>query len=221
MWLDDELLDPDSEAGRERMMAALDAVEAEHIFAAPLATKHEMPAHATGHTYHSGPPRLICSVPWGLMLLREAEPSHPALVQNAAGLAALDSESELSVHVDWQDLTAELVGLVRLSVRHKGAVVAEAAGGAPQPLCVTFSVAGACAGDVYLASLTWDGGSRHLHCLAPLHAPVKLDGLAAMPAAALPTATSLLAADRSAVECPITYLPNRAIGIELELITLA
>ena len=227
MWLDDDL-DPDSEESRAQMMQALEDAVADHdvqASATPTRPPTSMaaaaaPEPACGHCYHQGPPRLQCSVPWGLMLLREANPTHGAL--QAGDFNALDNERRLSVHVDWQDLCREqLSGPVTLRVRRGGAVVAQADGRALLPLKVGFDIASASAGDIYLAELTWAGGSRHLHMHAPLHAPVRLGGLLSAPSRQLPTSASLLASERHSEKWPLAYLPDRALGLELELLTVA
>jgi len=244
MWLDDDELNPDSETDRALMMRAL--LEAETGRASPSSEKiatHEAkePASAIafGHSVHFGPPVLSCSVPWGLMLLRQVDPLHPVLTSGAvpASLEALDVHNELAVHVDWRQLsTVEAVGggPVRLTVSHHGAIVAAAEGrGPPDPLSVRFAVSDAQPGTVFIARLSWPGGSRHLHCLAPLRAPVRLEGLTAPPAAMppspssaatlpnVPSASSLLSPDRLASSLPLRYLSSRGVGIEMELLTFA
>ena len=244
MWLDDDELNPDSETDRALMMRAL--LEAETGRASPSSEKvvaHEAkePASAIafGHSVHFGPPMLSCSVPWGLMLLRQVDPLHPVLTSGAvpASLEALDVHNELAVHVDWRQLsTVEVVGggPVRLTVSYHGAIVAAAEGrGPPDPLSVRFAVADAEPGTVFIARLSWPGGSRHLHCLAPLRAPVRLEGLTAPPAAMppspstaatlpnVPSAFSLLSPDRLASSLPLRYLSSRGVGIEMELLTFA
>ena len=235
MWLLDEtVLDPDSEEGRKLMMDALH--EAEDECASPIAAMVEPPpsnsiedalsdTKALGHSYHFGPPRLSCSVPWGLMLLRDAVPDHSMLSRAAAPVAALDSRGELTIQVDWDCLNEEtLPGPVRLVVRQRGIVVACAKGtGPPVPLSITFSIGAATPGEIFVAQLSWLGGIRHLHCLAPLHTPVPLDGLLAPPGAVsgMPTRAALIAEDRLTTSLPLAYLPSRGLGIELELLTFA
>ena len=238
MWLDDaDELDPDSAEGRALMMQAL--LEAEEGCASPFeymplqpvtveANNGQNMAHASGHSYHYGPPSLFCSVPWGMMLLREADPEHPALSRASAALAALDSQGDLTVHVDWGGLTPDaMAGPVSFAVRRGGAVVATAEGVGPRmPLSVMFNVKTAAPGEIFVAILSWPGGTRHLHCMAPLTAPVRLDGLLVAPSATvsgagLPTGAALLAEDRLTTSLPLAYHPSRGLGIEMELITFA
>ena len=236
MWLDDDF-NPDSEEDRAQMMFALQEAEAGRASPSPESptlTPASACKLAGGHTVHYGPPYLLCSVPWGLMLLREADPSHSALTHAAAAasLHALDTHKVLTISVDWRDLaTASSVGggPVRLVVRRQGVDIATALGrGPPEPLSVQFSVAGAAPGAVFIARLSWPAGQRHLHCMAPLHAPVRLMGLTAPPAAthasvppSAPSIPCLLAADRLTNRLPLTTLPTRGVGLEMELLTLA
>ena len=79
-WLDDDF-DPDSATGRDELMQVLEDAESGRVAqgVSESACGSEEPLHvAEGHSYHAGPPRLVCSVPWGLMLLREADPTHTA-----------------------------------------------------------------------------------------------------------------------------------------------
>ena len=178
-------------------------------------------AVAVGHSYHLGPPGLRCSVPWGLQLLREADLTHPALNAASGALEALHSRSEMVVSVDWDGVTPEqLPGVVRLAVRRAGVQVAAVEGRAGSPLSVSFSVRDAAAGEVYVAGLRWEGGSRHLHCTAPLLAPIRLDGLTAVPAEGPPPGAGGLIGPCLGAP-PLAYLPDRGVGVELELITLA
>ena len=178
-------------------------------------------AVAMGHSYHMGPPSLRSSVPWGLQLLHEADATHPALHAARDALEALQSRSEMVVSVDWDGVTLEqLPGVVELAVRRAGVQVAASEGRAGSPLSVSFSVRDAAAGEVYVAQLRWEGGSRHLHCLAPLLAPLRLDGLTAVPADGPPPGAGSLTGPRLGAP-PLAYLPDRGVGVELELITLA
>lgn len=226
MWLDDdEDFDPDSDEGRAAMMHALLEAETGHVSPPPPPDPSTSAVVlATGHSYHSGPPFLRCSVPWGLMLLREADAAHPALVANGAALEALRDRSELTVSVDWGNLAAEqLPGVVHLVISRAGVQVGAAQGGATAPLSVTFSVRGAAAGEVFVASLRWAGGSRHLHCHAPLLAPLRLDGLSAAPKGRVcgPPSGDTLTRPCDGGAPPLACLPERGVGVELELITIA
>lgn len=235
MWLDADL-DPDSEDARALMMRALEEAETGEITANSSSLHSSSPGVQemsksraatgvpSGHTYHHGPPRLVCSVPWGLMLLREADISHPA-VRHCPYWDELDTCCQLTVHVDWGNLPAEAIdGVAHLSVRHQGSTVASATGAAGLPLAATFSVSDAMPGEPFVAQLSWDGGSRFLHCLPPLRASLPLDGLLAAPStssSAYPSLTDLLFEQSSHPLPPLSYLPDRGIGIELELVTLA
>ena len=93
MWLDEDGdFDPDSEIGRALMMSALDVAEhgngdlskatmeavssAQPVYRSASAAQPALDQGkpvvtggaltASGHTYHSGPPSVFCSVPWGL-----------------------------------------------------------------------------------------------------------------------------------------------------------
>ena len=173
MLFDDDELDPDSAAGCAAMMQALDDAEtgcASTPFPQGLNESQER-AIATGHSYHAGPPNLRCSAPWGLQLLREADGTHPALHAASDALEALQARSELTVNVDWGNLVLkQLPGVVKLLVCRAGVPVGTAEGHVAAPLSLSFSVAEAEAGEVFVAELRWEGGSRHLHCLAPLRA---------------------------------------------------
>lgn len=178
-------------------------------------------AVAMGHSYHMGPPSLRSSVPWGLQLLHEADATHPALNAARDALEALQSRSEMVVSVDWDGVTLEqLPGVVELAVRRAGVQVAASEGRAGSPLSVSFSVRDAAPGEVFVAQLRWEGGSRHLHCLAPLLAPLRLDGLTAVPTDGPPPGAGSLNEPRLGAP-PLAYLPDRGVGVELELITLA
>ena len=245
MWLDDaEGMDPNSETGLASLMTALEEAENGHASpgagaqsgnpAAPNMLPAQItPVRASGHSYQDGAPRLYCSVPWGLMLLREADPSHKVLSQNSAALAALDLRSELTVHVDWGSLPADMISYpVRLQVRQQGEVVASTVQNTTshkKPLSIAFSVLDAAPGEFFVAELSWPGGARHLHMLAPLRAPVRLDGLtspASKPLNGLSTdmptpSVAILKEAASHADGPLAYLPDRGLGVELELITLA
>ena len=226
MWLDDdEDFDPDSDEGRAAMMHALLEAETGHASPPPPPDPSASAVMlATGHSYHSGPPFLRCSVPWGLMLLREADAAHPALVANSSALEALRDRSELTVSVDWGNLVAEqLPDIVHLIVSRAGVQVGAAQGGATAPLSVAFSVRDAAAGEVFVASLRWAGGSRHLHCHAPLLAPIRLDGLSAAPKGRVcgPPSGDALTRPCDGDAPPLACLPDRGVGVELELITIA
>ena len=255
MWLDAEGgVDPESESGRALIMSALYGAEQGHgdfskamidtVIAKPVGKSAAQSALdqgeptaadaaakvASGHTYHSGPPSLFCSVPWGLMLLRAANPEHTAVNSANEALAALDSRAELAVEVDWGALEgSDFQGRVQLMVRCRGEIVAQAEVlDPPAPLRVTFSVAHSEPGEAFVASLSWSGGSRNLHCLAPLQADVRLDGLLAIPpsnaavgCAMPPSADLLVAEDAMAQVLPLAYQPERAVGIEMELLTVA
>ena len=129
------------------------------------------------------------------MLLREANPTHEAV--RAASWEALDTRGELTVRVDWGSMptlplqpaapngsspiapAAIRVGAARLVVRHAQREIASSrVDAAPDDdLSVTFCVNGALPGEPFIAELRWYDGSRHLHCLPPLRAPLNLDGL--------------------------------------------
>jgi hypothetical protein len=228
MWLDDDL-DPDDEESRKLMMQALD--EAETGRASPSAQPIKSVENtavrgaASGHSYHSGLPRLVCSVPWGLMLLREANAAHSAVCENEHW-DALDARGELRVSVDWGNLLAAQVdGVCSLLVRRGGIEIAREEGFAPAPLSVTFSADGSTAGEPFVAELKWSGGTRHLHCLAPLRAPLKLDGLLVFGAPAgkwgMLGKQELLATHEAPGLPRLAYLPDRGLGVEMELLTYA
>jgi hypothetical protein len=142
-------------------------------------------------------------MPWGLQLLHEADATHPALHAARDALEALQSRSEMVVSVDWDGVTLEqLPGVVELAVRRAGVQVAASKGRAGSPLSVSFSVCDAAAGEVYVAALRWEGGSRHLHCLAPLLAPIRLDGLTAVPRRAPAASPGPASARRRLPTCP-------------------
>ena len=81
-WLDDDPFDPDDDASRELMMLALEeptptephgddsGTSTMGITSTSSSATHVLMPH--GHSLHNGPPYLRCSVPWGLMLLQEA-----------------------------------------------------------------------------------------------------------------------------------------------------
>ena len=227
MWLED--VDPDNEASRELIMQALDdAAGAENCTSAdepsatddaPAATDSPTQQDAAGHSYHSGPPSLANSMPWGLMLLREAVPDHSASL--AGDWEALDEKKQLTVSVDWGPLGAEMAP-AQLVVRQGGIEIASASGRAPHALSVCFSIAHMAPGEASVAELSWAGGSRTLHCLAPLRAPIRLCELLSAPSAwdTLPSPATLIAPPRAGVP-PLAYLPDRGIGVEMELITFA
>ena len=233
MWDGD--LDPDSEEGRAAMMLALEEAENGPALPPPTLSTAQTLA-AAGHSYHSGAPYLRCSVPWGLQLLIEANRTHPALGAASSAIHALQERSELTVSVDWGSLvTEQLPGVVQLTIRRAGVQVAATEGRLNAPLSITFSVRGAAAGEVFVAALRWAGGSRHLHCYAPLLAPIRLDGLSAPPSSsadAPPLSGDALIRptdgdgdgdgdDDAGAPPPLMCLADRGVGVELELITMA
>ena len=214
-------VDPDSEEGRNAMMEALMDADSDQVAVLSAPVLCSPAAVAVGHSYHMGPPSLRSSVPWGLQLLHEADVTHPALHAAHDALEALQSRSEMVVSVDWDGVTLEqLPGVVELAVRRAGVQVAASEGRAGSPLSVSFSVRDAAAGEVYVAALRWEGGSRHLHCLAPLLAPIRLDGLTAVPTDGPPPGAGSLTGPCLGAP-PLAYLPDRGVGVELELITFA
>ena len=237
MWLDaDSGLDLYSEEGRTAMVLALEEAEKGPAWTPPPTLSTVQTLAAGGHSYHSGAPYLRCSVPWGLQLLGEANRTHPALGAASSAIEALHERSELTVSVDWGSLVAEqLPGVVQLTVRRAGEQIGVADGYRGAPLSITSSVRGAAAGEVFVAALRWAGGSRHLHCHAPLLAPIRLDGLSAPPpssADAPPPSGDALTRPSSdegdgdddkggAPPPPLLCLPDRGVGVELELITMA
>ena len=247
-------------------MLALD--EAEHGCAAvpadaPPPTRLLERPRAAGYSFNDGPPRLRSSLPWGAFVLRQMMPpgaSHSVLRDTAVGWHAFWTRSELTVHVDWGGLEpSEVQGVPRLSVRHMGVELSSTQGLAGAPLSLTFSVRDLAPGEVVVACLRWESGSRHLHCVVPLREPIRLDGLLALPPfagepcgiAAAPdqadaprttvgsetTSSSDVVHSSSAAPLegrahepssnphsqlpPLRRLPDRALGIEIEVLTLS
>lgn len=190
MWLADDV-EPDSEEGRARMMLALDEAEngraspATWMPAAPVEPPGCSAPRGLGYSFNDGPPQLRSSLPWGALLLREALPadaSHSALRDTREGWEAFLARGELTVWVEWGGLTpASVQGQFRLCVRHRGAKVAFVSSVAGAALSLTVTMRGLAPGEVLVACLAWEGGSRHLHCLTPLCAPLPLSGLLAPP----------------------------------------
>ena len=241
-WLDDEPFDPDDDASRELMMLALqeptpfdplddgNGTGTMGVTSTSNSSTRVLMPH--GHSLHNGPPYLRCSVPWGLMLLREANPSHSALRKFEAPLKLLAEQCKLTVSVDWCGLTCSTA--CRLSVRRAGRELVAVDGRCPDELSLSFSVADAAPGQVHVAMLSWgdaacsdgEAGSRHLHMLAPLHSPLPLSRLIVAPSGVALEGTNAPPPD------PMLFLGDggggpalrtidRGLGIELEVITLA
>ncbi|KAL1510902.1 hypothetical protein AB1Y20_005733 [Prymnesium parvum] len=229
--------DAEDAACREAMMLALDEAEngcADPPPPAPPPPTTEPPP-PSGHTLHDGAPFLRVSAPWGLLLLQEADASHSALAAARAEIALLREEATLRVYVDWG--AGGSCGGARLAVRRAAELIAAAEARAPAPLQLDVRVADASAG------LSWGGGSRTLHILAPLRGALPLSKLLAAPSDGTPEPDALLApcCDERAVVAPplpragpsadrfrctraqpeLLHLPARGLGVELEFLTLA
>jgi hypothetical protein len=254
MWLDeDDPLDPDSAEGCLRMMQALEEAESGHASAAVLSqtvaartsssaqsgtgtgTSTSTSANATSSSLVS----LRCSVPWGAMLHRDANPDTPLPSQSQAGWNLLVDTSKLEVVVNWGRHSHGSGGgdppAARLAVRHRGVEIAAVEGVFSEPLALRFDVSGAPPGEAFVAELAWGGGVaggdanlRTLHILPPLSAPLRLAGLLTPPAPrdALPDMRELLApwdaqGGSESHRAPLACLPSRALGLELEVLTFA
>ena len=251
MWDDDEF-DPDSANDLAAMMEALD--DAENGTADP-SPELQLPAVAlddkfvaTGNSQIcDGAPSLRCTLPWGAMLLAESMPGSQEIAAFQGARELLRTHSQLEVIVDWHSAVHdEALRSCKLAVRRGGAELASVTGGAPSALTVTFSVADASPGEVFVAELSWESGSRTLHVLAPLRGPLPLGGLlcrrrappeiigAPLPSIAwllapwhmsgVPQSELHAAADAAlhTNEMPsLLCLPDRALGIEIEMLTLS
>ena len=222
MWDDGDAIDPDDEDARARVMRMLGAEDdADEVPLAPPELSSVAAAAAVAATPQSSqvsPPRLECSVSWGLMLLREASATHSA-VDACASWDDLDVRKRLTVSVVWGKSTVQQ--RFRLSISRQGKVVTAAEADADSLLACTFSVHDSSPGEIFVARLRWSQGSCTLHCLAPLHRPVRLDGLLvpANPDAPLPLVDDILLDDEA--ETPAYRLFDRGVGLELEVLTLA
>lgn len=252
MWDDDEF-DPDSADDLAAMMEALDDAEngtadpSPQLQAAPVADDDRAVA-ATGHSQIcDGAPSLRCTLPWGAMLLAESMPGSQELTAFQSARELLRTKSQLEVTVDWHSaVNDEALRSCKLAVRRGGAELASVSGGAPSALSVAFSVADASPGEVFVAELSWESGSRTLHVLAPLRGPLPLGGLlcrrrappeilgAPLPSTAwllapwhmsgVPQSELHVAADAAlhTNETPsLLCLPDRGLGIEIEMLTLS
>lgn len=239
---DGDDFDPDSESARAAMMASLELETSEETVtfasnAASLpAASAASPRPPAGHNMHAGPPFLVCSVPWGVAMLIEADPAHSVVTSHRGALEALRERGDLRVWVDWAGMDRGAAETAyRLCVRLRGTEVGEAHGHQGEPISVTLDARAAANGEAFVAELSWAGGSRALHMLRPLAlGGVCLTGLVDPGGAAGSTSAASLVAprvgdglsDRSGGDedggavCGKGW-PSRGLGMELELITRA
>ena len=161
-------------------------------------------AHKGTHNFCDGPPYLRCNAPHGEVLRSK-------LVANTQPW-----ERELSVWVD--GCTA---AEATLEVRLRGVTVARATGSS---LRVDFSPGEAAPGEPFVAELSWPGGRRWLHVLAPLPSPLDFSGLVLPPRGAdacVDTVAAAVARDLSVPPALPAARPARGFGIELEALVEA
>lgn len=128
----------DAENGRSHDRAPVTLSQCDSLEVLP---RPDQQAAAQGHSIHYGPPFLRCSVPWGVMMLNEVNPTHSYVDEKRADWDALMSRSILTVRVDWGNLTpSDFPGPVKLVLRRAGIEIYSAVRSALATLEHSFSV---------------------------------------------------------------------------------
>ena len=230
----DEEWDPDDDESRARMAAALEeedddaAVrpmasvtllptdEEEHLSQLMTLAADALRAHAPhGHSsVLHGAPSLQVSDSHGLAMQRELSEEE----------VEADASARLTVEVDWGS-SSDCGHAYTLSLHRPNDNIdpSSATGRHGQQLHASLPAADPqAAAQPLLASLTWPGGSRHLH-VPPLvpRGRLNLGSLLSVGGGPLPTSDALLAPACGRDCSELGHLPDRGWAIELEVITMA
>lgn len=223
----DEEWDADDAEARMRMLAALNEEDEESTAAESKPATADPLAQAEGEAHE----HLIAVA---VDALRSHSPhGHSSVLHGAPSLQASDSHGDqirrqlfeddaafhatapLSVRVNWGD-SIDCGQAYTLALNSAGASSARSIGRHGQPLCVSLDAPRG--DDAVCASLTWPGGSRHLHIPRALpRGGMPLGDLISVGDGSLPSAAQLL----EPACADLGDLPDRGWAIELEVITLA